>query len=145
MLTHRGSCHCDSISLTLQAPRSPDQCPLNTCQCTFCRKHNARTFSDPSAKCEVTINSIENLRCYRFGLSTAEVILCGNCGVYVCMVLRDREKAWTTVNAMCLDNFGEWTGPVSERMYDGESKEERTERRKARWCPTTLVRWPADE
>lgn len=81
---------------------------------------------------------------YKFGLSTAEAILCHQCGVYMCMILHNGEQAWTTVNVMCLDDFETWTGPVQERRYDGEREQERIERRKARWCPTILVGWPTD-
>ncbi len=51
-MTHRlnGACHCGAIGLELTLPRPPEEEVVGACQCSFCRKHNARTVSDPKAQ-----------------------------------------------------------------------------------------------
>jgi hypothetical protein len=43
----KGQCHCGAIRVELTSDRPPDEQALGACQCSFCRKHNARAFSDP--------------------------------------------------------------------------------------------------
>ena len=53
----KGQCHCGAISVEVVSDRPPAEQALGACQCSFCRKHNARAFSDPKA--EVTLGGVE--------------------------------------------------------------------------------------
>ena len=115
---------------------------MGACQCGFCRKHNARAFSDPRARVTITAREPEQMQRYAFGLRTAEAIVCRRCGVYVAMVLTEGEHAWSTINVDVLDERASFTRPAEPRDFSAEDVSSRTARRKARWSPTTLVNWP---
>jgi hypothetical protein len=141
--THSGRCHCGSIAVELLTDRAPQDHLLGACQCSFCRKHNARAFSDPKARAVLTAVEADNVHHYRFGLATADVILCRNCGVYVAMLLGDGDDVFSVVNVDVLDDRKAFTGELESRDFDGETTESRIARRKARWTPTALIGWPA--
>lgn len=141
---HAGGCHCGALGLELATTRPPHEQIIGACQCSFCRKHNARTFSDPGARAVLTIREPGALSRYTFGLSTAEAVICGRCGVYVAMLLRDGAQAWTTINVDALDERAAFDAAPQPRDFSAESTEGRLERRKARWIPTRLVGWPAE-
>ena len=86
-----GGCHCGAIGLQMSLPRPPEEEIVGACQCSFCRKHNARTVSDPKATARLVVNEPAYLQRYRFGLSASEVVLCRRCGVYLAMLA----MAWT--------------------------------------------------
>ena len=143
-MTHRlnGACHCGAIGLELTLPRRPEEEIVGACQCSFCRKHNARTVSDPKAQARLVVHELAELQRYRFGFGASEVVLCRRCGVYVAMLMSEAGKAWTTINIDALDERARFTRPAEPRDFSGEALEARRERRKARWTPTELVGWP---
>jgi hypothetical protein len=137
-----GQCHCGAIRVEVESDRPPESQVLGACQCSFCRKHNARAFSDPRAHVTLTAVDSKQVQRYAFGLRTAEQIICRRCGVYVAMTLTDAERVWSVVNVDTLDDRALFTRPPEPRDYSAEDREGRIVRRKARWCPTTLVGWP---
>lgn len=139
--THTGACHCGAIAVTLEAVRPPEEQILGRCQCSFCRKHNARTFSDPKARLEIALREPAQLNLYAFGLKTARQVLCRRCGVYVAMVLSDSGRHWSVLNVDILDTRADFPHPGDPRDYDHEDVTTRIARRRARWTPTTLQGW----
>jgi len=137
-----GQCHCGAIRVELSTDRRPQDQVLGACQCSFCRKHNARAFSDPKAHVTLTAAEPRQLQRYAFGLRTSEQIICRRCGVYVAMTLVEGERVWSVVNADTLEDRALFSRATEPRDYDAEDREGRIARRKARWCPTTLVGWP---
>lgn len=144
-MKHSGSCHCGAIGLELETGRPPDEQVLGACQCTFCRKHNARAFSDPASHVTLTAHAPDQLQRYTFGLNTSEQIVCRRCGVYVAMILADAGKVWSVINIDALDDRARFTRPAEPRDFSAEDHAARIERRKTRWTPTTLVDWPGPE
>jgi hypothetical protein len=142
MYAHKGCCHCGAIEIELRTDRPPQEQIIGACQCSFCRKHNARTFSDPKASATLAAKEPRFLQRYTFGLHTAESIVCGRCGVYVAMVLLGAGRAWSTINIDTLDDRVLFSRHPEARDFGAEDCAGRTERRKARWIPTTLIGWP---
>ena len=139
---HQGSCYCGAIEITLRTTRPPHEQVLGACLCGFCRKHNARAFSDPDASVTLVARDPGHLQRYSFGLHTAEAVICRRCGVYVAMVLLEEDRAWSTINIDALKERASFTRSAEPRDFSAEDVAGRTARRKARWCPTTLVDWP---
>ena len=142
-MNHKGSCHCGAIRIELRTERPPQQQVIGACQCSFCRKHNARAFSDPKASVTLTAHEPEHLQRYQFGLKTSDQIICGRCGVYVAMILVEADRVLSVINIDALDDRALFTREPEPRDYSAEDRAERIERRKARWTPTTLIGWPA--
>jgi hypothetical protein len=139
----KGQCHCGAIRVGLSSDRPPEEQVLGACQCSFCRKHNARTLSDPQAHVALTAADPQQLQRYSFGLRTSEQIICRRCSVYVAMISADEGRAWSVINVDTLEDRGLFTRPPEARDYSAEDRGGRIARRKARWCPTTLIGWPA--
>jgi hypothetical protein len=74
-LIFKGRCHCGAIGVELISDRPPAEQALGVCQCSFCRKHNARAFSDPKADVTLTANDPDELQrsvCERLSRSSAD-------------------------------------------------------------------------
>lgn len=141
-MKHVGGCHCGAIRVELETSRLPGQQILGACQCSFCRKHNARAFSDPATKLVITALQWDAVAEYEFGLRTSTQVICNRCGVYVAMILREADKVWSVLNIDTLEESHLFTQDPRPQVYDSESRADRIERRKRRWMPTTLVGWP---
>jgi hypothetical protein len=130
-----GSCHCGAIRISFETGK-----PLEprACQCGFCRRHGARSVSDPNGAATVVTPASEPIR-YRFGAHTADYLICARCGVYIGAMAELEGGLFVTLNLNAfhdprLDLEAE---PVS---YEGESVETKGARRRARWTPLTIVR-----
>lgn len=142
MQTLEGSCHCGAIAISLSLPGAPQEQAIGNCQCSFCRKHNARTYSHPKANATLTVQEAKHLQRYTFGLQTAESIVCRQCGVYVAMILSESNRAWSTINIDILDDRALFGDATLSKDFSAENSEDRIKRRKAQWIPTSLVGWP---
>ena len=134
-----GRCHCGNIELALETSVRPEELSLRACTCSFCRRHGARTTSDPGGRVVVTVHHPEQLLCYRFGLRTADFLVCARCGIYVAGVVHEGSGCFATVNVNALDAVDRFTQPATPVTYEGESAAERAARRKARWTPAVIV------
>src|SRR3954465_4622866 len=94
-----GTCHFQNIASVLEREQGPHAPPLRACDCSFCRRHGARTTSDPNGRARIGIRDRSLLSSYAFGLRTAEMIVCARCGMYCAALLRDGDRAWVVLNA----------------------------------------------
>jgi hypothetical protein len=132
VMNHHGQCHCGAVTFRFETeqPLAP-----RACQCGFCRRHGARTLSDPAGAAEITLG--EAALWYRFASRAADYLLCGRCGTYVGAVAQIDGSTYATLNLNAFDDPRPDLAaePVS---YDGESAEEKAERRHRRWTPARL-------
>ncbi len=128
-MRHAGQCHCGAIRIEFDTdqPLAP-----RACQCGFCRKHGARTISDPDGSAVLVLDG-EAIR-YRFASKAADYILCRKCGVYLGAVSQIGGGTYATLNLNAFDDprLDLAAEPVS---YDGESAAAKGDRRRARWTP----------
>ncbi len=136
LIDHNGSCHCGAVQITFRATRPVDELTLRRCDCSFCRRHSARTVADPGG--EVVIRAKAGaLRRYRFGLRVTDMLLCAECGVYIAAQILHEGRPLVTLNANVLE-MRDTLDPVPPLVsYAGETAEQRLARRLARW---TLAR-----
>jgi hypothetical protein len=138
MLRLAGGCHCGNLELVFETAQPPAVLTVRACGCSFCRRHGGRTVSDPAGRVEVLVEDPAGLSRYRFGLGTAEFLVCRNCGVYVGAVMTEAGSTYAIVNVNALatpEAFAPTTVPVS---YDLESEAERRARRRSRWTPARV-------
>ena len=143
MTSFAGHCHCGNIAVTFETARDAGALPIRACACAFCRLHGMRAVSDPEGHATITIHDPNRVNRYRFGLKTADFLICSECGVYVAAILDDGSGAWATLNVNTFDHastFGEDAAAVN---FDGESVEARRARRRENWTPATLLAQPA--
>lgn len=120
------SCHCGNLSAEL----TTEEPAVRVCGCSFCRRHGARTATDPRGTARVHVADGAALIRYRFGQKTADFLLCARCGVYLGATLDDR---FITLNINAFDR-----APLSPGRcvsYENESAAERRARRESSWTP----------
>jgi hypothetical protein len=132
---HRGGCHCGNLRFALDTALAVEALPLRACQCSFCRHHGALSTSDPRGALRFEPKDPGRVTRYRFGLRTADFLVCATCGVYVGAIIEEGGRRWAIVNANVLDDVAPLTQAATDMNYDGEDAAARMARRQARWTP----------
>lgn len=133
-----GQCHCGAAEVSFETEIAPEDHVVRTCQCSFCRKHGARTIADPNGRLDVTIGQDDQIARYQFAPATVDFLVCKGCGTYLCAVLNADDVSYSTLNINVMDNrtaFSDVDVPVS---YDGETTADRIARRISVWTPTRV-------
>jgi hypothetical protein len=138
--SYPGSCHCGAIGYTYHTAAAPSGWSVRACQCTFCVAHDALSTSDPRGRIEFHADFPEYLQRYRFGLGTADFLLCKKCGVYIGALIETERGRYGIVNVHALAKRPDNLAPVAPISYDQEDTGARVQRREERWTP--VVRSP---
>ncbi len=133
----KGSCHCGELRLTFVSPSTAADLPVRECGCSFCRKHGARTMTDPAGTAVIEAEP-GALNAYQFGLGTADFIVCNGCGAYMGAFFDDAGTGYATLNINVFDDRLDFSQPAASADYGAEDAEGRKVRRRARWTPATL-------
>lgn len=136
--TLRGGCHCGALEVTVALSRAPEETKVRACACSFCRAHGARTATDPEGMVVLRARDPALVGRYRFGLATADFLVCRRCGVYVAAVIDAGDGARATVNVNALAEAARFTREAAAVDYGDETAEARRGRRAAAWTP---ARW----
>src|SRR3954451_19001839 len=108
MTTHKltGHCHCNQMTIELSTSVTPDELPLRACQCSFCRRHGAATTSHPMSRLQIEA-APGSVNHYRFGRRVADILLCGECGVYVASTIEADGRLLATLHVagVALEGF----------------------------------------
>ena len=134
-MIHEGGCHCGNLRYALETALTLAELPLRACQCSFCRHHGARSTSDPAGRIRFQARDAAQVTRYRFGLRTADFLICARCGVYVGATMQEDGGQWAIVNANTLDGVARLTQDSAPMDYDGEDAARRGSRRRQRWSP----------
>jgi len=132
-----GGCHCGAVAVRFETPNPPESLTVRACQCSFCRRHGALSISDPAGRIAIEARDPALLKRYRFGLKTADFLLCSGCGVYLGAVMPDGDQAYGILNLLCLEQRDAFGGAGEPMDYDAETDAERRARRRAKWTPVT--------
>ena len=134
-----GGCHCGNLRVTFESPSSPTDLPLRACACSFCRSHSVRTTVDPRGKLELVVKEAAELSRYRFGLKTADYLICRRCGVYVAALLSHGSSLYAMLNVNVLDLRERFRQPALAMDFEGNLPSERHAHRIATWTPATFT------
>jgi len=91
--------------------------------------------SDPAGNLLFLTSDAGKLGRYRFGLKTADFLLCRECGVYIGAVINTGERNWGIINTHALIEIPEDIADVAPIHYDSEDTAGRVSRREDRWTP----------
>ena len=141
MTEYPGSCYCASIGFRYRTAISPQDWSIRACQCRFCVAHDALSTSDPSGELDFAADIDGDLQRFRFGLRTADFLLCRNCGVYIGAVIDAEAGHFGIINTHALDTIPGNIASVAPMTYDSENTAGRVERREKRWTPVAAVPW----
>ena len=139
-MDHIGGCHCANIHVLLRLSKPPEDCPVRTCTCSFCRSHNPRMLADPAGMLEVSVDDWSLVELYRFGTRTADFLICRRCGVFIAAVSGLETTPSAVVNVNCLDDRGRFMTPATMHEFQGEMLDARISRRAANWMPAVVRR-----
>jgi hypothetical protein len=133
MSLYEGACHCGAVSARFETTIAPGELDVRADQCGFCRRHGAKTVSDPAGRLALSFREAAVER-YQFGTRSSDFIVCRSCGAYIAAVI----DGFGVLNAVGAD-----IGAFADRLarpvsYDDESAETRLARRRRRWTPLTL-------
>jgi len=140
-MDYRGSCHCGAIGFVYSTAIGPDRWSVRACQCSFCRAHDALSTSDPDGEIAFTVTSPEFLQLYRFGLGTADFVLCRRCGVYIGACVDSDFGRFAIINTRALTDAPANLAAAEAISYDAENTEGRISRRGERWTPVRRLPW----
>ena len=133
-MIYHGACHCGVV----HAEYETDQ-PVRLRQdgCGFCSSRGVKSASDPEGRLQLTAS--KRLTRYRFGHKTADFLICPACGTYVATHMESPRGAIGVINVVGL-NIAELKNlPATLTLLEGETTEERLQRRISRWTPMTLT------
>jgi hypothetical protein len=133
--TFEGSCHCGALGFSFETALAVTQWSVRACQCGFCRSRGAMTTSDPAGRLQFQINEADALQRYRFGLKTADYLLCKRCGVYLGAQIDTAHGAFGIINTHALSPPPQGLPAAVAADYGSENASERIERRARRWTP----------
>jgi hypothetical protein len=132
---YSGGCHCGNLAFAFAASAPLDALGLRADQCSFCRAHGARYTSDPNGTMSISVQDADALVRYRFGLRTADFLICARCGVYIGALMEDGGKSWFAVNVNTLRPPPPEDFPIVPFDYDSEDVPARIARRRQKWTP----------
>jgi hypothetical protein len=137
--TFRGSCHCGALGFSFDTALPLARWGVRACSCRFCRAHGALTTSDPAGRLTFHAHEAQALQRYRFGLKSADFLLCGRCGVYLGAQTESAHAAFGIINTRALMPLPEGLPVAVVADYSSESASERLARRVQRWTPLARV------
>jgi hypothetical protein len=135
-----GGCHCGNLATVFETRQAPQDLWLRSCACSFCAAHGARNVSDPEGSVRIVVRDPDDLVRYRFGLRTADFLVCRRCGIYIGAMMSEGGAAWFTSNVNALRDRAAFTQAVSIVDFEHETEPERRARRRAKWTPVVEFR-----
>jgi hypothetical protein len=138
-MKYDGRCHCGNLEVTFETEKAPAAFPLRECACSFCRRHGATAATDPAGTLEIRARVGAEVSRYRFGLRSADFLVCRTCGVYVAAVCQLDGATYATLNCNVLDARAAFTQAPGRVDFDRETLEERLARRRRVWTPAVLL------
>jgi hypothetical protein len=130
-----GGCHCGALGFTFQTALPVARWNVRACQCRFCRAHAALTTSDPDGRLMFQVRDRGLLVRYRFGLKTADFLLCKRCGVYVGAQINTAHGAFGIINVLTMTPVPDGLPVAVLGDYSSEDLGERVARREKKWTP----------
>ena len=132
-MIYRGSCHCGAISAEYETDASVS---LRQDGCGFCSSRGVKSTSDPNGR--LTLVAQLRLIRYRFGHKTADFLVCPTCGTYVATQMEGPRGPVGVLNVvgLAISELKDKSATLSS--LEGESVDERIQRRLSRWTPMTL-------
>jgi hypothetical protein len=133
MSVYEGACHCGAVSARFETAIDPAAIDVRADQCGFCRRHGAKTVSDPAGRLALAFREAAVER-YRFGTRSSDFIVCRACGAYVAAII----EGYGVLNVVAADIRAFADKPARPVDYDEEIAAVRLARRRERWTPLTL-------
>ena len=132
-MNYSGSCHCGTVSANYET-----DIPVILRQdgCGFCSSRGVKSASDPNG--QLTLVSQLRLIRYRFGHRTADFLVCPTCGTYVAAQMDGPRGPVGVLNVVGLSISDLKDERATFASLEGESVDDRIQRRLSCWTPMNL-------
>lgn len=148
-VTIKGGCHCKAMRYELHWPVDAEKgamvnIPGRRCSCSFCTRIGGVWTSHPQARLNIVEDANHPVTSYRFGTKTADFLFCSNCGIAPVVTCELQGRLYAVVNVNTFDrpsdkpDEGPWEIEPGDTCFDGESTEDRLDRRQARWISQVI-------
>ncbi len=138
-----GGCYCGNLRFTLSTGMTAGDMVPRACDCSFCRKHDARALSDPDGHLKISVAESDQLGKYRFGTGFTDFLICRRCGVYIGAFMPDGDPNGAAGYANVMANALDAPDAISRAPVavhrSSEDGDEKRRRRRINWTPATLV------
>jgi hypothetical protein len=134
-MKYDGACHCGDIRVAFETALAGP--PLRACQCSFCRRHGAKTTSDPDGR--LAIELAAPIAYYKFGARVADVIVCPQCGCYIASSIEGPAGRVATLNVVGAGIAALAARAARAIAYDDETPDAKRARRLTKWTPTIIA------
>ncbi|MEP0203033.1 MAG: GFA family protein [Halioglobus sp.] len=115
-MEYSGSCHCEAVTFTVEAPESVE---VENCNCSICRKSGFLHLIVPKADFKLLTGADELVQ-YTFNTGVAKHYFCSICGIKPFYVPRSNPDG-IDVNLNCLDIL---PAQVTVQDFDGQNWEQ---------------------
>ena len=140
VLAIEGGCHCQALRYVLRWPRpivegDPVRIPGRRCSCSFCTRIDGVWTSHPEASLTIWEDPNHPATRYHFATGTADFLFCSRCGITPVVTCNIDEQIYAVVNVNTFDDYDQsvFEMGISDSCFDGESTQDRLDRRKDRW------------
>ena len=133
MSLYEGACHCGAVSARFETAIAPEQIDVRADQCGFCRRHGAKTVSDPAGRLALSFREAAVER-YRFGTRSAT----SSSAASAAPTSPRSSKGYGVLNVVGADVRALADEPARPVSYEDETGDVRLARRRQRWTPLTL-------
>ena len=132
-MDYLGSCHCGAVRANYET-----DAPVTLRQdgCGFCSTRGVKSASDPKGRL-LLVSQLRLVR-YRFGHKTADFLVCPRCGTYVAAQMEGPRGPVGVLNVVGLAISELKDEPATLASLEGESVDDRIQRRLSRWTPMNL-------
>jgi hypothetical protein len=83
-------------------------------------------ISDPAGLLEISAEDWSLVEFYRFGMRTADFVICRRCGVFIAAISDLEIAPYAVVNVNCLDDRASFTASATMHEFQTETLEART-------------------
>ena len=132
-MIYRGSCHCGAVSAEYEADATVS---LRQDGCGFCSSRGVKSASDPKGRLKL-VSRLRLVR-YRFAHKTADFLVCPACGTYIAAQMVGPLGPVGVLNVVGLAIAELKDEPATLASLEGETVDQRIQRRLSRWTPMNL-------
>lgn len=132
-MIYRGLCHCGAVCAEYETDTTV---VLRQDGCSFCSSRGVKSASDPKGR--LALFSRLQLVRYRFGHETADFLICPTCGTYIAAQMQGPQGPVGVLNVVGLSIAELKDETATFASLEGETVDERIQRRVSRWTPMTL-------
>jgi len=132
-MIYSGSCHCGAVSAEYETDAIVS---LRQDGCGFCSSRGVKSASDPKGRLKI-VSRLRLVR-YRFAHKTADFLVCPACGTYIAARMVGPRGPVGVLNVVGLAIAELKDEPATLASLEGETVDQRIQRRLSRWTPVTL-------